>query len=86
MAVQGGKDSFEVVKEFLARVGDRRPGRDEVAEIAPALLDIYQRLMRVRVVAPTVDLSERLWSLMEIVGIKAKPVRAASFRSAASFL
>lgn len=84
--VQGGKDSFEVVKEFLLGVGERKIGRDEVQPIAPALFDIYQRLMRVRVVAPTVDVSDRIWGLMELVGIKAKPVRAASFRSAASFL
>lgn len=84
--VQGGKDSFEVVKEFLLGVGERKIGRDDVQSIAPALFDIYQRLMRVRAVAPTVDVSERLWGLMELVGIKAKPVRAASFRSAASFL
>lgn len=85
-AVEGGKDSFEVVKSFLAGVGERRPSREEVQTIAPALVDIYQRIMRVRAVAPTVDLSERLWGLMEIVGLKAKPVRTASFRSAASFL
>jgi hypothetical protein len=84
--VQGGKDSFEVVKEFLLGVGERKIGRDDAQSIAPALFDIYQRLMRVRAVAPTVDVSERLWGLMELVGIKAKPVRAASFRSAASFL
>ena len=86
MMVEGGKDSFEVVREFLLGVGERRPGREEVQAIAPALFDIYQRLMRVRSVAPTVDVSDRLWGLMELVGIKAKPVRAASFRSAASFL
>lgn len=84
--VTGGKDSFEVVKEFLLGVGERKLGRDEVTPIAPALFDIYQRLMRVRAVAPTVDVSDRLWGLMELIGIKAKPVRAASFRSAASFL
>ena len=84
--IQGGKDSFEVVKEFLLGVGERKLGRDEVSGIAPALFDIYQRLMRVRMVAPTVDVSDRLWGLMELVGIKAKPVRANSFRSAASFL
>ena len=86
MAVDGGKDSFEVVKEFIMGLGDRRPSREEVASIATALADIYQRLMRVRSIAPTVDVSDRMWELMGMVGLKAKPVRSASFRSAASFL
>ncbi len=86
MAGEGGKDSFEVVKEFLAALGDRRPQRDEVQAIAGALADIYQRLLRVRSIAPSVDVSERMWELMTLVGLKAKPVRTASFRSAASFL
>jgi hypothetical protein len=85
MAVDGGKDSFEVVKEFIMGLGDRRPSRDEVQQIAIALADIYQRLMRVRSIAPSVDVSERMWELMAMVGLKAKPVRS-SFRSAASFL
>jgi hypothetical protein len=86
MVGEGGKDSFEVVKEFIAGLGDRRPRLDEVQSIAVALADIYQRLMRVRSIAPTVDVSERMWELMGMVGLKAKPVRTASFRSAASFL
>ena len=85
MAVDGGKDSFEVVKEFLSGLGDRQPRREEVQTIAVALADIYQRLMRVRSIAPSVDVSERMWDLMAMVGLKAKPVRT-SFRSAASFL
>ena len=85
MAGEGGKDSFEVVKEFLAGLGDRQPRREEVQTIAVALADIYQRLMRVRSIAPSVDVSERMWDLMSMVGVKAKPVRT-SFRSAASFL
>jgi len=85
MVGEGGKDSFEVVKEFLAGLGDRRPQRDEVQTIAVALADIYQRLMRVRSIAPSVDLSDRMWELMAMAGLKAKPVRS-SFRSAASFL
>jgi len=88
--VEGGKDSFEVVKEFLAAVGDGKPGREDALRIAPALNDIHRRLMRVRKVAPSVDLSERMWELMELVGLKAAPVAAPSavrpFRSAATFL
>ena len=86
MAGEGGKDSFEVVKEFLSGLGDRQPRSEEVQTIAVALADIYQRLMRVRSIAPSVDVSERMWELMGMVGLKAKPVRSASFRSAASFL
>ena len=67
-------------------LGDRRPERHEVEAIATALADIYQRLMRVRTIAPSVDVSDRMWELMSMVGLKAKPVRSASFRSAASFL
>jgi len=85
MAGEGGKDSFEVVKEFLSGLGDRQPRSEEVQTIAVALADIYQRLMRVRSIAPSVDVSERMWELMAMVGLKAKPVRT-SFRSAASFL
>jgi hypothetical protein len=81
-----GKDSFEVVKEFLDVLDGRVPQREEAQAIAGALNDIYQRLMRVRSVAPAVDVSKRMWDLMELVGIKEKPAGGASFRSAASFL
>lgn len=80
------RDSFEVVKEFVAALGERRPEREELQAIAWALKDIFDRLMNVRKVAPTVDLSDRMWSLMETVGIRPKPIRATGFRSAASFL
>ena len=80
------KDSFEVVKEFITGLGERRPEREEVRSIAWALKDINDRLLRVRAVAPTVDLSDRMWTLMEMVGIRAKPHRSGGFRSAASFL
>jgi hypothetical protein len=84
MIGDGGKDSFEVVKEFIANLGDRRPQKDEVQGIAVALADIYQRLMRVRSIAPTVDVSDRMWELMGMVGLKVKPVRSTWIRSAAS--
>lgn len=85
MEREEGRDSFEVVKEFLTALGDRPARRDEVQAIAPALREIFERLMRVRAVAPTVDLSDRMWTLMEMVGIR-KPGRVSGFRSAASFL
>ncbi len=78
-----GKDSFEVVKEFLSGLGERKPERDEVLRIAGALKDIYERLMRVRAVAPSVDLSDRMWGLMEMAGLKARPARNFGLRSAA---
>lgn len=81
-----GKDSFEVVKEFVTRLGDRTPRPEEVREVEEALKDIYERLMRVRAIAPSVDLSDRMWSLLEMVGIRAKPVRGNPLRNAASFL
>jgi len=55
-----------------------------VQAIAPALRDIYERLMRVRAVAPSVDLSDRLWELMEMVWLKARPARRTAFFRAAS--
>ena len=79
------KDSFEVVKEFLTALGERRPEREEVQAIAPALKEIFERLMRVRKVAPTVDLSDRMWELMAVAGIR-RPGFGGGFRSAASFL
>ncbi len=84
MEAEEGKDSFEVVRDFLLGLGERKPGREEVQAIAPALRDIYERLMRVRAVAPSVDLSDRLWELMEMVGLKARPARRTAFWRAAS--
>jgi hypothetical protein len=84
---QGTKDSFEVVKQFLAGLGDRKPEREDAIQVVWALKDIHERLMKVRAIAPTVDLSERMWELMTLAGLKAKPVRQISaFRSAATFL
>jgi hypothetical protein len=81
-----GNDSFEVVKGFLDGLNGRKPDLREVQDIAPALHDIYQRLMRVRSYAPGVDVSARMWGLMEMIGIRAVPARGSSIRKAASFL
>lgn len=62
------KDSFQVVAELFLRHPE--PTQEQAREIAPALFDIYQRLMRVRAVAPTVTVQDRTWRLMELVGIK----------------
>lgn len=75
MADDSGKDSFNTVKEFLARIGGRTPERGEIEEISEALRDIYARLLRVRAVAPSVDLSERMWALMAQAGLRPVPVR-----------
>jgi hypothetical protein len=85
---EGVKDSFEVVKGLLADLGAKKPEREDALKVAWALKDIYERLMRVRAIAPMVDLSERMWDLMALAGLKAKPVRQASsaLRSAATFL
>lgn len=75
----GGKDSFEIVREFLHRMEGRAPRREEVAEIAPALHELYRRLMRVRAVAPKVNVSDEVWGLMEMVGIQVRPNRRSGF-------
>jgi len=69
-----GADSFEVVRNFVKGLGNRRPEPAEVQQIAPALNEIYRRLMRVRGYAPRVDLSDTMWELMEMVGIRARRV------------
>ncbi len=86
MAEERGADSFVVVREFVGRLGDRRPEPWEVQQIAPALNEIYQRLMRVRAYAPRVDLSEHMWRLMSMIGLRARPLGGSSLRNAASFL
>ncbi len=72
MVESRGTDSFDVVKDFLKGLGNRRPEPWEVHQIAPALNEIFQRLMRVRSYAPRVDLSDHMWQLMEMVGIRAR--------------
>jgi hypothetical protein len=84
--VDGERDSFEVVKDFVAGLGMRKPEPWEVQRIAPALSEIYQRLMRVRSYAPRVDLSESMWRLMEMIGIRSRRIGGDSLRNAASFL
>ena len=83
---EGAIDSFEVVKQFLRQLGGRTAQASEVREISWALGDIYRRLMNVRRVAPTVDLSERMWSLMATIGISPRPVRKMYFPRAAGLL
>lgn len=70
------RDSFEVVKDLL--LAHPEPTQEQAREIAPALFDIYQRLMRVRSVSPTTDVGERLWRLMELVGIKNRSLKKGS--------
>ncbi len=81
-----GRDSFEVVRNFLTGLEDRAPRKDDVQRIEDDLRNVYQRLLRVRMIVPAVDLNERVWALMEMVGIRAKPAGGSMIRNAASFL
>lgn len=61
-------DSFTVLRALFAKHPE--PTLEQAREVSPALFDIYERLMRVRVVAPTVILDEKVYRLMDMVGIK----------------
>ena len=82
-------DALVTVREFLDRVGDRRPTAEEIREIAPALEKLYERLVKLRSLAPAyrrVDLSDRIWELMARIGKKKLPPSRGSLGRAASFL
>jgi hypothetical protein len=69
--------AFEVVRDFLERLGERRPKPGELREIRPALEALYRKLIRVRERSGNyggVDFSPRVWALMKLVG--KKPLRA----------
>lgn len=68
-------DSFTQARILFERLGEKDPTKDDALSIAPALFDIYERLMRVRQVSPTSDVSDRLWRLMELVGLKNRSLR-----------
>src|SRR5687767_8397303 len=79
-------DSAVSLKEFLQTSPDRNPTTEELKVMAPALYGVYERLVAARSTCPKADVSERVWSLMALVGILPKPVRSGLMRSAASFL
>ncbi len=63
-------DSFGTVANWLSRHEDPRQG--DIAEIRSALQDIHERLMKVRCISPTTDLTERMWVLMGRAGFKVR--------------
>lgn len=66
-------DSFEQIKALFTR--SEEPTKEEALQIREALYDVFQRLMRVRQVAPSVDYSARLWRLLELVGLPNKSLK-----------
>lgn len=68
----GALDSFDAIRIWLQKNGDPKTG--DISEIRWALQDVYERLMKVRLVAPTTDLTDRMWMLMERAGFK-RPAR-----------
>lgn len=82
--------SFEVVKDFLAGLGGRKPTREEAMTIAPQLEDLYAKIVRLRALSPTftrVNLSDEVWNLMALIGKESFKNRPpGGLRSAASFL
>ncbi len=79
-----GKDSLDVVREFLTELGGRTPTRGEVQEIGAHLEEIESRVLRLRKLAPAyrrVDLSKDIRVLLRILRSK-----SGGLRSADSFL
>jgi hypothetical protein len=79
-----GKDSLDVVREFLTEFGGRTPTRGEVQKIGAHLEEIESRVVRLRKLAPAyrrVDLSKDIRVLLRILRSK-----SGGLRSAASFL
>ena len=79
-----GKDSVDVVRDFLIKLGGRTPTRGEVQKIGAHLEEIESRVLRLRKLAPAyrkVDLSKDIRVLLRILRSK-----SGGLRSAASFL
>ncbi len=82
-------EAVAVIREFLDRLGERRPTQTELGSIRPSLETLYERLMRVRSRGPAfrrVDFDRDTWRLMERIGKKSRPASGSSFGRAASFL
>jgi hypothetical protein len=81
---EGGTDCVEVVQGFLENLQGRVPTRMEVLTIRASLEELYNRILRLRAMAPAfreIDLGEDVKALWKILRS-----RGGGLRSAASFL
>ena len=94
MAQGEAMSSSEVVGAFLQtldREGRKFISKDELEKLRPWLEDLYGALTRVRQLGPeyrTIDFSEQVWGLMNLIGKRVEPVGARKSmlsRIAASF-
>ena len=79
-----GRDSMDVVRDFLTNLGGRTPTRGEVQKIGSHLEELESRVLRLRKLAPAyrkLDLSKDVRVLLRILRSK-----SGGLRSAASFL
>lgn len=67
-------DSFDAIAAWLKRQGDN-PWAGDIKEIRLHLEDVHRRLMDVRRLAPSVDLTDRMWVLMERADLPVKKRR-----------
>ena len=84
-----GPNAFQAVHDYVDRIGKREPTAEELAEIRPALEELYAKLLRLRRMSASfrkVDFSDRIWSLMKRIGKKPLPGSGSAFGRAASFL
>ncbi len=68
-------DSFDEISAWLRRQGDD-PAAGDIQEIREYLEDVHRRLLNVRMVSPTVDLTDRMWLLMQRAGLEVKKYRS----------
>jgi len=79
-----GRDSMDVVRDFLMNLSGRTPTRGEVQKIGSHLEELESRVLRLRKLAPAyrkLDLSKDVRVLLRILRSK-----SGGLRSAASFL
>lgn len=67
-------DSFDVIAAWLERHGGD-PATGDIKDIRYYLEDVHRRLMDVRRISPTVDLTDRMWILMERADLPVKKRR-----------
>ncbi len=67
-------DSFDEIAAWLKRQGGD-PTAGDIQEIREYLEDVHRRLMHVRQLSRTVDLTDRMWILMERAGLPVKRYR-----------